>query len=230
MEVPAPRQRAAQEARLVRVLQDQLLVHRPRDGTEHTVGVPEQGGPGAISQDPLPPGSVYTAAADDEGKVGPLPPRGHASPPAPAKCEHRPAWTRAEGVAEPSVRATCSRSRTLGARRPCSPRRTSSPRPSTSPAAGVEARLRRRLLRRHHVGASGAAVSKPGTVVLGDLTIQGNLKGSASITEPLQVALENGALRVLVPIANKSQFAGAAGGGRGEARRRSSTATSTAPW
>jgi ATP-dependent Lon protease len=39
------------------------------DGTERTVAVPEQGGKGAISQDPLPPGSVYTVAADAEGKV-----------------------------------------------------------------------------------------------------------------------------------------------------------------
>src|ERR1019366_6491485 len=45
------------------------------------------------------------------------------------------------------------------------------------------------------------------TVVLGDLTIQGNLKGVASIAEPLHVALENGAIRALVPISNKSQFA-----------------------
>jgi ATP-dependent Lon protease len=47
-----------------------------------------------------------------------------------------------------------------------------------------------------------------GSVVLGDLTIQGNLKGVPSIAEPLQVALDNGALRVLVPISNKAQFAG----------------------
>jgi len=46
-----------------------------------------------------------------------------------------------------------------------------------------------------------------GTVVTGDLTIQGNLKGVASISEPLQVALEKGAVRALVPISNKSQFA-----------------------
>ena len=39
------------------------------DGTERTVAVPEQGGKGAISQDPLPPGSVYTVASDTEGKV-----------------------------------------------------------------------------------------------------------------------------------------------------------------
>lgn len=47
-----------------------------------------------------------------------------------------------------------------------------------------------------------------GTVILGDLTIQGNIKGPASITEPLQVALESGALRALVPVSNKTQFAG----------------------
>jgi hypothetical protein len=39
------------------------------NGTEHTVAVPEQGGKGAVSQDPLPPGSVYTAAADSEAEV-----------------------------------------------------------------------------------------------------------------------------------------------------------------
>ncbi len=43
---------------------------------------------------------------------------------------------------------------------------------------------------------------------MGDLTIQGNIKGPSSITEPLQLALESGALRVLVPVANKTQFAG----------------------
>jgi ATP-dependent Lon protease len=45
-----------------------------------------------------------------------------------------------------------------------------------------------------------------GTVVTGDLTIQGNLKAVPSISEPLHVALENGAIRVLVPITNKAQF------------------------
>ena len=47
-----------------------------------------------------------------------------------------------------------------------------------------------------------------GTVILGDLTIQGNIRGLASIVEPLQLALESGALKVLVPLSNKAQFAG----------------------
>jgi len=44
-------------------------------------------------------------------------------------------------------------------------------------------------------------------VVLGDLTIQGNIRGLTSILEPLQVAVDNGASRALVPISNKTQFA-----------------------
>jgi ATP-dependent Lon protease len=44
-------------------------------------------------------------------------------------------------------------------------------------------------------------------LILGDLTIQGNIKGPASITEALQLALDTGALRALLPVANKSQFA-----------------------
>jgi predicted ATP-dependent Lon-type protease len=47
-----------------------------------------------------------------------------------------------------------------------------------------------------------------GTVVLGDPTIQGNIRGLASIVEPLQLSLESGALRALVPLSNKAQFAG----------------------
>ena len=41
---------------------------------------------------------------------------------------------------------------------------------------------------------------------LGDLTIQGNIKALRSITEVLQMALENGALRVLLPTENKIQI------------------------
>ncbi len=47
-----------------------------------------------------------------------------------------------------------------------------------------------------------------GTLILGDLTIQGNIKGPASIVESLQIAMESRALRALVPLSNKSQFAG----------------------
>jgi ATP-dependent Lon protease len=53
-------------------------------------------------------------------------------------------------------------------------------------------------LRRHSVLA--------GLVVLGDLSIQGNIKPVKSLAEPLQVAMDNGARRALVPLENKRNF------------------------
>ena len=46
----------------------------------------------------------------------------------------------------------------------------------------------------------------PGLVVLGDLSIQGNLKAVRSLAEPLQVGMDNGARRALVPLENKRNF------------------------
>lgn len=43
-------------------------------------------------------------------------------------------------------------------------------------------------------------------VVLGDLSIQGNIKPMRSLAEPLQVAMDNGARKVLVPLENKRSF------------------------
>ena len=44
------------------------------------------------------------------------------------------------------------------------------------------------------------------TIILGDMSIQGNIKEVRSLTEPLQLAMDNGVKRALVPIANKRQF------------------------
>ncbi len=41
-----------------------------------------------------------------------------------------------------------------------------------------------------------------GLVILGDLSIQGNIKSVRSLAEPLQVAMDNGARRALVPLEN----------------------------
>lgn len=43
----------------------------------------------------------------------------------------------------------------------------------------------------------------PALVFLGDLSIQGNIKPLSSIAEPLQVAMENGARRALLPLENR---------------------------
>jgi ATP-dependent Lon protease len=43
-------------------------------------------------------------------------------------------------------------------------------------------------------------------LVLGDMSVQGNIKPLRSLTEPLQVARDNGAKRALIPIENKRNF------------------------
>jgi ATP-dependent Lon protease len=55
------------------------------------------------------------------------------------------------------------------------------------------------------LSAIGQRRVQAGTLVLGDLTVQGNIKSLNSITEVLQVAVENGALRALLPTGNKAQ-------------------------
>ena len=43
-------------------------------------------------------------------------------------------------------------------------------------------------------------------LVLGDMSVQGTIKPLRSLTEPLQVANDNGAKRALIPIENKRNF------------------------
>ncbi len=52
---------------------------------------------------------------------------------------------------------------------------------------------------------------RPALVVLGDLTIQGNIIHARSLAEPLQVAMDNGAKRALIPVENKRSFLEVAG-------------------
>jgi len=46
----------------------------------------------------------------------------------------------------------------------------------------------------------------PALLVLGDMSVQGNIKPLRSLIEPLQVAKDNGAKRALIPIENKRSF------------------------
>lgn len=174
------------------------------NGTERTVAVPEQGGRGAISQDPLPPGSVYTAAANAEGKVG----------------LYRLEVTLTAGTSK--VRTPAGLEKGLKE----SLNRAVSYLQSVKDKLGLGPMLAQKDICAEAVDLTGARIEaacgmafyvalisaiqnrrvQAGTVVMGDLTIQGNLKGVPSIAEPLHVALENGALRSLVPISNKAQF------------------------
>ena len=56
------------------------------------------------------------------------------------------------------------------------------------------------------VSALKKSPSVHGLVVLGDLSIQGNIKAVPSLAEPLQTAMENGARRALIPLENKRNF------------------------
>ena len=50
-----------------------------------------------------------------------------------------------------------------------------------------------------------AAVS-PAFLILGDMSVPGNIKPMRSLTEPLQVTNDNRARRALIPIDNKRNF------------------------
>jgi len=45
-----------------------------------------------------------------------------------------------------------------------------------------------------------------GMVILGDLSIQGNIRAVLTLSEPLQIAMENGAKKALIPLENKRNF------------------------
>ena len=46
----------------------------------------------------------------------------------------------------------------------------------------------------------------PALLVLGDMSVQGNIKPVRSLVELLQIAKDNGAKRALIPIENKRSF------------------------
>lgn len=174
--------------------------------TECSIGVPEQGGAGVISQDPLQPGTVYTAAVNAEARVGLF----------------RLEVTLMAGTGK--LRTPTGLEKSLKE----SLNRAFSHLQSVKDKLGLTQMLAQKDIYAEAVDLSGGGIECPcgtaffaamisavrnrriqaGTVVLGDLTIQGNIKGPASITESLQMALESGAVRVLVPVSNKTQFAG----------------------
>jgi len=46
----------------------------------------------------------------------------------------------------------------------------------------------------------------PALLILGDLSIQGNIKAVRSLAEPFQIGMDNGARRALIPIENNRHF------------------------
>ena len=174
------------------------------DSVERTVGVPEQGGTGAIPSDPQPPGIVYTASTDSDGRVGIF----------------RLEITLTDGTGKLRVPTGLDSSLKESLNRAVAYLQ------SVKQRIGIEQILAKKDIYAEAVDLSGGQVEcfcsvafytaivsalqnrrvQAGTLVLGDLTIQGNIRGLPSLAEPLTIAMENGALRALVPVSNKSQF------------------------
>jgi ATP-dependent Lon protease len=171
---------------------------------ERFVGVPEQGGRDMISTDPLAPGSVYTVSVDDQGKVGlyrievgcspgtgKLKIAGGIEGPMKESIQRAFAYLMGQkvkmGVAQ-QIDTTDFHVEAidlLNNRVPCE--------------AGIALVVAvYSAVKRHSVLA--------GLLVLGDLSIQGNIKSVRSLAEPLQVGMENGARRALIPLENKRNF------------------------
>jgi ATP-dependent Lon protease len=171
---------------------------------EKFVGVPEQGGRDMISIDPLAPGSVYTASVDDQGKVGLYRLEVGCSP-GTGKLKIAGG---VEGVMKESIQRAFAY--LMGQKV-----KMGIGQQVDTTDFHVEAID---LLSNHVPCEAGIALVvaiysalkrqsvQAGLVILGDLSIQGNIKAVRSLAEPLQVAMDNGARRALVPLENKRNF------------------------
>ncbi|MDD5368833.1 MAG: protease Lon-related BREX system protein BrxL [Anaerolineaceae bacterium] len=171
---------------------------------ERFVGVPEEGGRNLISTDPLAPGSVYTASVDDQAKVGLYRLEVGVAP--------GTGKLKLSGVSDPVMKESIQRAFAylqghkvvLGVAQAFD-----------TTDFHVEAVD---LLANHIPCEVGVALViaivsalkkqsvQPSLLILGDLSIQGNIKSLQTLAEPLQMAMDNGARRALIPIENKRNF------------------------
>ena len=174
-------------------------------GEEKFVGVPEQGGRDLISTDPLSPGTVYTAGVTSEGTVGLYRLEVSVSSGGTGKLKMAGGIS---GAMKESVQRAFSyvlaKRAELGIGRDLE---TSDLHVEVIDLLGnrVEAEVGVALFVASYSALRKAPVS-PALLVLGDMSVQGNIKPLRSLTEPLQVAKDNGAKRALIPIENKRNF------------------------
>jgi ATP-dependent Lon protease len=173
-------------------------------GEERFVGVPEQGGRDLISLDPLAPGSAYTAGITGDGTVGMF--RIEVSM-AGGTGKLKMAGGVRGGMKESVLRAFAymqAHKTELGIGRELD---------TSDFHVEVIDLLANRVDAEIGVGFFAASFSAirhtplaPALLILGDMSVQGNLKPLRSLVEPLQVAMDNGAKRALIPIENKRSF------------------------
>lgn len=177
---------------------------RDETGEERFVGVPEQGGRDLISVDPLPPGTVYTAGVTSEGTVGLYRVElSVASGTGKLKMAGGVSGTMKESI-QRAFSYVQAKKTELGVARELD---TSDVHVEVIDllANRVEAEIGVAFFVACYSALRRAPVS-PALLVLGDMSIQGNIKPLRSLTEPLQVAKDNGAKRALIPIENKRSF------------------------
>ena len=171
---------------------------------ERYVGVPEEGGRDLISLDPLAPGSVYTASVDDQGKVGLYRLE--------VGCSPGTGKLKVAGGIEGTMKESIQRAFAY----------IQGHKTSMGIAQAVDAtdfHVEAIDLLANHIACDAgiglvvaiySALKKyaalPALLILGDLSIQGNIKAVRSLAEPLQVGMDNGARRALIPIENKRHF------------------------
>jgi ATP-dependent Lon protease len=173
-------------------------------GEEKFVGVPEQGGRDLISIDPLSPGTVYTAGVTSDGAVGLY--RVEVSVLS-GTGKLKMAGGVSGGMKESIQRAFSyvqAKKTELGIARDLD---TSDLHVEAIDLLGnrVEAEVGVAFFVASYSALRKAPVS-PALLILGDMSVQGNIKPLRSLTEPLQVAKDNGAKRALIPIENKRNF------------------------
>jgi ATP-dependent Lon protease len=179
-----------------------LIDNETRD--EKFIGVPEQGGRDMISLDPLAPGSVYTSSVDDHAKVGLYRLE--------VGCSPGTGKLKIAGGVEGLMRESINRAFAylMGQKV-----KMGVGQQVDTTDFHVEAID---LLSNHVPCEAGIALVvaiysalkrlpvQAGLVILGDLSIQGNIKPMRSLAEPLQVAMDNGARKALIPLENKRNF------------------------
>lgn len=175
-----------------------------RNGEEHFVGVPEQGGRDLISLDPLPPGTVYTASVSGDGNVGLYRIEVNTS----AGTGKLKLAGGVSGMMKESIQRAfsflLSQKATFGIAREVE---ISDFHVEAIDLLGskVEAEIGVAFFVACYSILRKAA-PLPAILVLGDMSVQGNIKPVRSLVEPLQVAMDNGAKKTLIPIENKRNF------------------------
>jgi len=170
-------------------------------GEERYVGVPEEGGRDLIATDPLQPGAVYATGANPEGKVG-LYRLEVGTSPGSGKLKIAGG---VEGAMKEAVQRAFSflqankGQRGLGFLVDSTDFHVEA---IDLLSNGVVVEPGVALL----VALQSALNKRPalaGLVILGDLSIQGNIKALNGLAEALQTAMDNGARRALIPIESK---------------------------